>query len=143
VTGIVLEANFPIKYRDLEVVWLFRKAGEDTNCLICGQPASFTIIDEEGVEFNRCLDCFNQLLEFRRILLVEEDYWIHILSKEFNGLRRNPTPPKAKPAKKPQMANSIFEMCEVCGCRFATQSDLKRHVEAWHKPGGAYYGEKW
>jgi len=142
VTGAVVEAKFPLKYRDLEAVWLFRKAGENANCLICGQPARFTIIDEEGVEHSRCLDCFNQLLEFKRILLVEEGYWIHILSKEFNDLRKNPHPPKLKPVGKPRIENSIFKECEVCGCRFATQSDLENHVKAWHTPGGIYHGER-
>ena len=138
----VNQAKFPPNYKDIEAVWLFHKIEDGSTCLICGKPATYTVVDEEGVAFNRCQDCFNKLLELKRILMVEEGYWIHILSKEFNGLRKNPHPPKLKPIGKPQIENSLFKKCEYCGCHFATQSDLENHVKAWHTPGGIYHGER-
>jgi len=140
------KAQFPDRYRHIEVVWLYRKA-KDGACLICGGRASYVIVDEDGVEFARCRSCFQQLLEFKRILLVEEGYWIHVLSAEFQGLRRNPNPSAGAPTAEAQanpVENSVLNLkCEICGCRFLSKSDLESHVEAWHKPGGAYYGAEW
>jgi hypothetical protein len=135
----MLRIQFPERYKDIEVVWLYRRAKEGV-CLICGQQASYTIIDEEGYESNRCWDCFQQLTEFKKILLVEEGYWKNVLSVEFHGLRRNPEKPREGDLKTARIEQSSFLKCEICGCHFASKIDLESHVEAWHKPGGVYYG---
>jgi rubrerythrin len=135
--------GFPKEYEYVDVVWLYRKTDEGV-CLICEEKASYIILDEEGLEFKRCFNCFQELLKFRKILLVERDFWQKKLSKKFHGLRKNPKPRENLLKKlKNNIESSKFLTCDVCGCRFASNNDLESHVEAWYKPGGVYYGRRY
>lgn len=134
VNGVV----FPGCYRHIYAVWLFRKIAGG-RCDICGAEAGYEvdmILEGERSRLIRCDKCFEKLAEFRRILLVEEGYWRHVLSERFHGLRVIPKPLEELPEPEPVGSRSpMFLGCDLCDVYFATENDLKSHVEAWHKQG--------
>ena len=126
--------RFPKGYEYIDVVWLYEKTDEGV-CPICWRKASYIIHDEEGCTFKRCSNCFEELLRFRKILLVEKEFWDKKFSKDFHGLRKNPKPSE----NLPKTLEAKFITCDVCGCRFVTEKDFESHYNAWHKPGGIYF----
>lgn len=128
---------FPEGYRHIYAVWLLRRAREGGRCDVCGAEAVYevdAILEGEESRLIRCGRCLARLLDCRRILLVEEGYWRRVLSRELHGLRINPKPSDKLP-KQAEESLPILHRCNVCGCLFASESDLESHVEACRKLG--------
>jgi uncharacterized C2H2 Zn-finger protein len=98
--------------------------------------------DEEGIWFLRCSRCFEELLKFKRIFFVKEDFWKNVLSFEFKGLRINMGKVE-NDAENLKTVGKVKEWrCDICRCRFFTEKDFESHYNAWHKPGGIYFEER-
>ena len=130
--------QFPERYRQFDVVWLYRKTNQGL-CPVCHRPAEYSIQDDEGVWFSRCSKCFEELLKFKRIFFVDEEFWKNILSFEFKALRRNIRKVEDDVENVKNVGKLKEWCCDECGCRFFTLKDFESHVETWHKPGGVYY----
>jgi hypothetical protein len=130
--------GFPERYRDKSFVWIYKKA-EEGLCPICHRPAEYLIQDEEGVWFLRCSRCFEELLKFKRILFVGEEFWKNVLSFEFKGLRRNTRKVEDDVENLKNVGKLKEWCCDKCGCRFFTFKDFESHYNACHKPEGIYY----
>jgi uncharacterized Zn finger protein len=128
---------FPEGYRHIYAVWLLRRAREGGRCDVCGDEAVYevdAILEGEESRLIRCGRCLARLLDCRRILLVEENYWRRVLSRELHGSRVNPKP-SGEPANPAEPGSSTLLRCGVCGCFFASESDLAGHTEVCRKPG--------
>jgi len=129
--------EFPERYKHIYAVWLFRRS-VDGRCDICGARASYevdAVLEDGESKLTRCDRCFMKLLEYRRILLIEEGYWRYILCKGFHGLRVNRKPSDELP-EQVEESHQVFLRCDLCGVRFASESDLRSHIEARHEAGG-------
>ena len=124
---------FPEQYRFFDAIWLYRRINRGL-CPICHRPAEYSIQDEEGTWFLRCSRCFEELLKFKRILFVDEEFWRKVLSFEFKGLRRNTRKAEDEIENVENVGKLKEWCCDICGCRFLTLKDFESHYNAWHKP---------